>query len=112
MNNERGYSLLETLIALALLLGVLLPGAVFLGFAANNALASDKTTALNLGRSEMEYIISSEMDSSFVRQQDQWWIRRSITNDSALVHITVSVFKFDTLNAPVLEFETYRLWYP
>ncbi len=110
--NEGGYSLVESLVALAILLSVLVPSALVLTFAANNRLARDKMESFNLARNEMEYVLATENDSSSItRVGNRWWVMRNVLKDDSFREITVKVFKSDTTKAPVITLQTSRLWY-
>lgn len=110
---ESGFSLVETLVALAILLAVLVPAAMFLGVAGNNALARDKITSFNLAKNAMEQALIAEKDSSYVDLKDsKWWVQTTVTPESEnLYSVKVAVFKEDTLKAPNVTLETKRLWY-
>ncbi|MAO63631.1 MAG: hypothetical protein CL666_01390 [Balneola sp.] len=113
INEEHGYSLLETLVALAILLAVLVPAAVFLGVAGGNTLAKDKITSFNLAKNAMEEALIARKDSSFISlKNSKWWVKTSISKeDEHLYSIVVAVFKEDTLRSPSVTLYTKRLWY-
>ncbi len=111
-NNEEGYSLVESLVALALLSAVLVPLAMFLIFIGGNTLAKDKIQSFNHARNELEWIIATESDSSYVKQVDgRWWVKSTVTQKKNLYTITVEAFKEDTSLVPNITLETARLWY-
>jgi prepilin-type N-terminal cleavage/methylation domain-containing protein len=113
IEEEQGYSLVETLVALAILLAVLVPAAMFLGIAGNNTLARDKITSFNLAKNAMEQALITEKDSSFVELKDsKWWVQTTVIPESEnLYSVKVTIFKEDTLRAPKVTLETKRLWY-
>lgn len=109
---EQGYSLVESLVALALLMAVLVPAAMLLIYVGGNNLAKDKIVSLNYARNQMELVLASESDSTgFKKVDDTWWIKTEVLNDRNLYTIRVKAFKNDTLNTPHIELETARLWY-
>ncbi len=112
LREENGYGLVESLVALSLLLGILVPLALFLVFIGGNTIAKDKITGFNHVRNQMELVIAQEVDSSFVFQPDSnWWVKTEIYKEGDLYNIQVSAFKKDTSSAPTIELETSRLWY-
>ena len=107
---EDGYSLVETLVAMAILLAVLIPSVMFLTYIGNNHLVRDKVESYQIARNEMEQIIAIENDTSVINKRGKWLIKRTITNTNELHYIAIEVFKRDTLNAPIIRFETARIW--
>lgn len=109
---EDGYSLVESLVALALLLAVLVPLTLVLIFVGGNTIAKDKITSFNYARNQMEMTLATEAYSSYAFQADErWWVQTEVHKDRNLYTIRVSTFKNDTLNEPHLELQTARLWY-
>ena len=110
--SEEGYSLVESLVAMAILLTVLVPSAMFLMYIGNNVLAKDKITSFNHARNQMEYVLATQNDSTIVRKLDSdWWVKRSVANSGNLKEITVQIFKDDTLSEATSTLKTARLWY-
>lgn len=110
--SEDGYTLVESLIALSILLIVLVPSAMFLTYIGNNILAKDKIVSFNHARSQMEFVLATENDSTVTEQvEPNWWVRRTVTKEEDLREITIEVFKKDTLSNPLITLETARLWY-
>ncbi|MFV1883207.1 MAG: type IV pilus modification PilV family protein [Balneola sp.] len=110
--SDEGYSLVESLVAMAILLTVLVPSAMFLTYIGNNVLAKDKITSFNHARNQMEYVLATQNDSTIVRKLDSdWWVKRSIANSGNLKEITVQIFKDDTLSEATITLKTARLWY-
>ena len=68
IQDEEGYTLIESLIAIAILLAVLVPSTVFLAYVGNNVIAKDKITAFNHARNTMEYVLATENDSTITKQ--------------------------------------------
>lgn len=112
VHSEEGYSLVESLVAMAILLSVLVPSAMFLTYIGNNTFAKDKITSFNYARNQMETILATQNDSSFTKRLDSnWWVKRTITREENLREIRVEVFKKDTLSDPMITLQTARLWY-
>jgi len=111
MHNEEGASLVETLVAMAILLAVLVPSTMFLTYIGSNWLVRDKADSIQIARNEMETIIATKNDSSLVRDEGKWVIKRSIEKHDKLYYLQVDVFKRDTLQPPIITFETARIWY-
>lgn len=112
LRNEEGYSLVESLVAMAILLAVLVPSTIFLTYIGNNSLAKDKITSFNHARNQMEKVLATQNDSTLTKQIDSnWWVKQSVTKKDNLREIKVEVFKFDTLSGPMITLQTARLWY-
>lgn len=112
LGNEDGYTLVESLIALAILMAVLVPSAMFLTTIGNNTLSKDKIVAHNLARNTMEQVLAAESNVSRVIQaEDNWWIKQEVNRAEDLYHIKIEVFKRDTLSTPKVTLQTARLWY-
>jgi competence protein ComGC len=109
--DEDGVSLVETLVAMAILLAVLVPSTMFLTYIGSNWLVEDKVESYQLARNEMETIIATQNDSSLVRSEGKWVVKRSVRNQEELYYLTVDVFKSDTLKPPIITLETARIWY-
>lgn len=110
---ENGYSLVETLVAMAILMAVLVPAIMFLGIAGNNSIARDKIISFNLAKNAMEHALVVAKDSSSMEKvNDKWVVYTKIENLSDnLYTIKVNVFKDDTLKPPLITLDTRRLWY-
>lgn len=109
--DESGASLVETLVAMAILLAVLVPSIMFLTYIGSNWLVEDKVESFQVARNEMETIIATENDSSLVRSEGKWVVKRTVRNQEEFYYLTVDVFKRDTLKSPVITLETARIWY-
>ena len=108
---EDGYSLVETLVAMAILLAILIPSSMFLTYITNNQLVRDKVESYQIARNEMEIIVATKNDSSLMNMKGKWLIKRIITNKDDLYYLTIDVFKKDTLNPPLIRLETARIWH-
>jgi len=110
LHKEEGFSLAESLVAMAILLLVLVPSAMFLTFIGSNFYIEDKMESYQLARNELEHMIATENDSSAVLHKDNWIIKRSVFNQGDLYHLKVEVFENDTLRSPLIHLETARIW--
>ena len=112
IRSEGGYTLVESLIAMSILLAVLVPSAMFLTTIGNNTLSKDKIIAHNLARNTMEQVLASKNDSSkVILLEDNWWIKQEVTRNLDLYEIKIEVFKRDTVSTPKVTLQTARLWY-
>ena len=96
LKEQDGYTLVETLVAGALLVGVLIPALLFLGRITARQTDRDRLIAMQLAREAIEkttaFSIYSDNDETFVLQQRTWQILREvrISNDLAEVVVTVN----------------------
>lgn len=114
IKEEDGYSLVETLVALAILLAVLVPSAMFLGVIGSNTLAKDKIASFNLAKNAMEQALITQRDTSFIDNADDgnWLVKVSTDKETDhLYSIGVEVYREDTLRTPSVSLHTKRLWY-
>lgn len=112
MNNESGYSLVESLVAMALLMAVLVPAAMALIYIGNTPIAKDKIESFNHARNQMEQVLSTQdSGSGIVEIDEKWLVKTKVDSVSSLYTITVEVFKRDTLSPPLIELQTARIWY-
>ncbi|MCG8373310.1 MAG: hypothetical protein MI700_07235 [Balneolales bacterium] len=109
---EQGASLVETLIAMAILMAVLVPAVTMFTLFANNRIVEEKIESFTIARNEMEVMISTRDNSSLtVQYANNWWIKRTVQQQEYLHHLKVEVFKNDTTRPPTITLETSRLWY-
>ncbi len=110
--NEKGYTLVETLVAIGILMGVLVPATLFLGKITANQRNRDLIVASQLAREEMEKIIAYQLYENNERtiklNNKNYQITRSIENQSGLVHIVVKVTRRDR-EKPLVELKTLRI---
>lgn len=113
IKDESGNSLVETLVAMAILMTVLVPAIIFLGIAGNNSIARDKIASYHLAKNAMEHALAVAKDSSSIEKvNDKWLVRTKIENPSGdLYTIKVDVFRHDTLKPTLVTLNTSRLWY-
>lgn len=111
LKDEDGSTLVETLVAMAILVSVLLPTTLFLGFIAANPMNKEKITALGLAQSEMERVLASKEYPGTERVvEDQWIIKRVVSKKKKLVQVEVSVYRKNRTQ-PILTLNTERLLY-
>jgi type II secretory pathway pseudopilin PulG len=97
LKNDDGYTLVETVVALALLVAVLIPVGHILSKTMLTRQSGDLIVAAQLARMEMERTISSgnfETDEQqVVLNQKNWRIVRQVSESWGLVEVQVLVFK-------------------
>ncbi|MFA5669460.1 MAG: hypothetical protein WC967_09450 [Balneolaceae bacterium] len=112
VKSEDGYSLVESLVAMSLLLAILVPTAMLLVYIGGNTLSKDKITSFTYVQNEMEWVLASKTDTTFVKKMDEtWWVKTQVNRDQNLYTIKVGAYKRDTLSQPYIQLETARLWY-
>lgn len=111
IQDEDGSTLVETLVAMAILVSVLLPTSLFLGYIASNPLNKDKVTALGIAQSEMEQVLANK---DYANNEEvikgNWIIDRRISEEENLVLIRISIYRKDKPE-PVITLNTERLQY-
>ncbi len=97
LKDESGYTLIEVLVAIVLLLIVLIPMSQFLGNILYNNHNVDKINAINLAESEIESCIlkSDYFEKEYVSTIDgkEYIVTRKIEYQDNLIKITVFVKK-------------------
>lgn len=97
IQNEDGYTLVESVVALALLVAVLIPAGHILTKTILTNRTGDLIIASQLARMEMERTILNETfisdEQQVVVNQKNWRIVRQVTNELGLVEVQVLVFK-------------------
>jgi Tfp pilus assembly protein PilV len=111
VQEESGATLVETLVALSILVAVLLPVLLFLGYLSHSPRNRDRIQAIGLAQTMMETTLEQK---DFVTKKEpygrKWMIRQQVIHNKRLVGITVRVFrKQDTL--AIASFYTERLAY-
>lgn len=109
--SEAGYTLVETLVASAILLGVLVPAIVFLGKATGSHANYDLLLATQLARAEMEETLllaqNYDEEKEVLLGKRSWRIVRIVINQNELLEIRVSVYKAGK-QRPLVELRTSR----
>lgn len=104
LKNEEGFSLVETLVSLSILVSVLLPVVLFLGYIGSYPVNKIKIDGLNRAQTEMETILNAGIYKKAkvqLREEGRWIIRQNIEIHGSLSVINVTVFRDDTSNAIV-----------
>ncbi len=95
--SQAGYTLVEAVVAGALLLAVLLPATLFLGRFAMSRHAEHRLGAANLAQSEMENACATRAfeneDKRVILNNKTWRIERVIHDEFELITIEIRVFK-------------------
>jgi len=110
-NNEQGSSLVETLVALAILMAVLIPLMGLVGIWSASPHAKEKVKAAGFAQALIEQSIYLEQynDSAFVPEPG-WQVIRTIEKDDAMVKIRVDVYRSNK-TTPVFGVSTIRIKY-
>lgn len=107
-----GYTLVETLVAGAILLGVLIPAALFLGKITLSQHSRDRLVATQLAREEMEKTLIAADFNDEEKPMDfgkrRWRLTRTVENQSGLLVIRVKVF-LPNRAQPLMELTTLRV---
>lgn len=111
-NSEKGYTLVETLVAGAILMGVLIPSTLFLGKVTAQGRSRDLIIASQLASSEMERTMAQglyENDKRDVYLNNKvWHVSRQIDKHQGLVVVSVQVFRMNQTN-PTITMKTLRV---
>lgn len=111
IGQEEGYTLVEVLVASALLMGVLMPGVLFLGRLAGDMRSHRQIVASRLACSEMERTIAlGNYESSFDEIQQNrriWTVERMIEEEGGLIRIQVRVYEKHR-EVPAVTYRTLR----
>jgi|GEM_PF-1499421 len=111
--SEKGYTLVETMVANAILLGVLIPAVVFFGKITINQHSQDLIVASNLATQEMEKTIGFQIyenGTHMVKLNNKvWHVEREVSHDMGLLAIRIRVFK-QQMPKPLAELRTLRIF--
>lgn len=110
--NSTGYTLVETLIGMAILAGVLIPTVYFLSRMTTTRRIIDKMTAFSLAESEMEktigFCLYSESEKEVSLNSRVWHLVKSIREKRGLVMIRIEVY-LSGQEKPLSVLETIRI---
>lgn len=108
-SSEKGATLVETLVALSILMTVLVPVVGVMGILSGNHLVKDKIQALNLAQQSLEItLLQKSWSDSLYYPQEGWRVERSVSKDSSMVLIQVDVYRRDHSH-PLLNLSTIRI---
>lgn len=110
LKNEDGSTLVETLVAMAILVSVLLPTSLFLGYMSANSINADKITALGLAQNEMEKVLANEKYADKEIVKERWIVKSATSKKENRVFIEVLVYRKNK-SEPVITLNTERLLY-
>jgi hypothetical protein len=112
LRSSNGYTVVETLIASAVLMSVLVPATLFLGKITMNRMGRDLIVASQLAQEEMEKTTTFKLYTDDVKElrldKKNWLIKREIEEWLGLIKINVQVFR-DKKPDPVVELKTLRI---
>lgn len=96
LRDTRGYTLVETLIASAIFLGVLVPACLLAGRLALSRHSHEMLIATQLAQTEMERTLAAafyfDEEKLIVFDQKHWRLKREIARRNDLIMIRVLVF--------------------
>lgn len=97
IRSETGYTLVETLVAMALILGVLMPAILFFGKISTNPFNQDLIIASQLARAKLEQVAALQEyrnSNEKLRYNNRTWqIKTEINNRFGLIEIHIKVFR-------------------
>ncbi len=112
LKDTRGYTLVETLVASAILLSVLIPATLILGKLTLSQYHHDLIVATQLAREEMERTIAEARYQDEEKQvalgKKSWRLVRDVQEQSGLLEIRILVFKLRQAK-PLVEIKTLRM---
>ncbi len=91
LKDEQGYTLLETVIAMALLVGVLIPVGIVIGNFMLDRGGVDLHSALRLAESEMSRVVTTEDYSSGSSSAGAFSIERTTQRIGNVMRITITI---------------------
>ncbi|MEL6706546.1 MAG: hypothetical protein AAFP15_19940 [Bacteroidota bacterium] len=108
--DESGHTLAESAVAVALLLTVLVPAAMFLVFLTTQPRTAHQSEALALAQAYLEETIATEaFEDATTRTADTaWTLERSVAFEGDLALVTVAVYRRDR-PTPLVTLQTARL---
>lgn len=107
--NEEGTTLVETLVAMTILVSVLLPSGLFVAYIATNPINKQKMLALGIAEVEMESILNSKKYVSNRTEKDKWIIESAISEAYNLLQIRVSVYRRTNPDKSIVTLTTERI---
>ena len=94
LKEEQGTTLVELMVALALLVGVLLPAGLFLGYVAYNPMNQQKIYAVGIAQTSLEAMLY-EQDYNPIREviilKPGWRLIEKVIREDKVVHLEVEV---------------------
>ncbi len=107
-----GYTLVETLVASAILLSVLIPATLILGRLTLGQYHRDLIVATQLAREEMERTVAEaryqDEEKQMTLDKKSWRLVRDVQEQSSLLEIRIRVFKRWQAK-PLVEIKTLRM---
>jgi hypothetical protein len=112
LKDTRGYTLVETLVASAILLSVLIPATLVLGKLTLRQYHHDLIVATQLAREEMERTVAEaryqDEEKQVALSKKSWRLVRDVQEQSGLIEICIRVFKLRQAK-PLVEIKTLRV---
>ncbi len=110
ITEESGYSLVESIIALALLATVLVPLSNFVINLATHRMGKQKIEAFTVAQAVMEQALQAQLyqDKTVLLDNEKWLVVESYDTQDNLVFIEVNVSRFNR-SRPQITLRTVRL---
>jgi type II secretory pathway component PulJ len=113
MRSEMGYTLLETVVAMALFLSVLIPLGITIGNLTLDNSASRMNSAFQIAQSEMcQTVLKKNFQSEKKNSNPGFVLEKTIKRDGRLVDVTISVYQAKKPETKVLTISKSLLDYP
>lgn len=114
VSSKYGFTLIEVVVAIAILFILIVPGSILLEYLITNMNNSQKIIAIELAQQEMErtllYSLFESETEYLVKNGTRWQISRTIRIDGRLASIEISVFKEKNSDKkdPLVSLQTLR----
>lgn len=112
IKNQNGYTLIEVLVSLIILLIVIIPLTQVIGYIFSDTKNIDKINAVYLAEAEMERCVVTkeyyDKESKIAIYNREYLVSRDIEENEGLIRITVEV-RNKSKNKRLVKFETLRL---
>ena len=112
LQNTRGYTFVETLVASAILMSVLIPATLILGKLTLGQHHHDLIVAAQLAREEMERTVAEaryqDEEKQMALGKKSWRLIRDVQEQSGLLEIRIRVYKLRHAT-PLVEIKTLRM---
>jgi type II secretory pathway pseudopilin PulG len=102
-NDQQGYTLLETVVAMALFVGVLIPVGAAIGNLTLDNGAQKLRCALHLGEAEVSaFEPARAQNGTYESRQEEFLVKKTVSMSGSLVDLSVSIAAIQTPNKRLL----------
>ena len=112
IKNQNGYTLIEVIVSLIILLIVVIPLTQVIGYIFSDTKNIDKINAIYLAEAEMERCVVTkeyyDKETEIAINNREYLVSRDIEENNGLIRITVEV-RNKSKNKRLVKFETLRL---